>query len=97
VVDKVALGQVISEYFGFSCKFSFQRLLHNYHLSSVAGTIGKLGADVPSGLSLTPPQLPELLASYNKGFSADLQKHKRIETSEMILWDEVVDWEKNGN
>jgi hypothetical protein len=57
VVDKVALGQVFSEYFGFSCQFSFHRLLHtHYHLSSGAGTIGQLVADVPSGLSLTTPQ-----------------------------------------
>jgi hypothetical protein len=56
VVDKVALGHVFSEYFGFSCQFSFDRLLHTYHLSSGAGTIDQLMADVPSGLSLTPPQ-----------------------------------------
>jgi hypothetical protein len=56
VVDNVALGQVFSEYFGFPCPFSFHRLLHTHHLSSVAGTIGQLVADVPSGLSLTPPQ-----------------------------------------
>jgi hypothetical protein len=31
VVDEVALGQVISEYFGFSCQFSFHRLLHIHH------------------------------------------------------------------
>jgi hypothetical protein len=55
VVDKVALGQVSSEYFGFPCQFSFHRMLHTY-LSSWAGTIGQLVADVPSGLSLTPPQ-----------------------------------------
>jgi hypothetical protein len=54
VLDKVALGQVFSEYFGFPCQFSFHRLLHIYHLSSRAGTIGQLVADVPSGLSLTP-------------------------------------------
>jgi hypothetical protein len=55
VVDKVALGQVFSEYFRFPCQFSFHRLLHNHHhLSSGAGTIGQLVADVPSGLSLTP-------------------------------------------
>jgi hypothetical protein len=42
VVDKVALGQVFSEYFGFSCQFSFHQLLHNHHhLSSGAGTIGQ--------------------------------------------------------
>jgi hypothetical protein len=34
VVDKVALGQVFSEYFGFPCQFSFHQLLHNHpHLS----------------------------------------------------------------
>jgi hypothetical protein len=44
-------------YFGFPCQFSFHRLLHVHHyLSSGAGTIGKLVADVPSGFSLIPPQ-----------------------------------------
>jgi hypothetical protein len=57
VVDKVALGQVFSEYFGFSWQFLFHLLLHiHHHLSSGAGTIGQLVADVLSGLSLTPPQ-----------------------------------------
>jgi hypothetical protein len=42
VVDKVALGQVFSEYFGFPCQSSFHRLLHNHHhLSTGAGTIGQ--------------------------------------------------------
>jgi hypothetical protein len=52
----MALGQVFSEYFGFPCQFSFHRLLHTHHLSSGAGTIGRVLADVPGGLSLTPPQ-----------------------------------------
>jgi hypothetical protein len=56
VADKVALGQVFSEYFGFPCQFSFHRLLHTHHLPSGAGAIVKMVADVPSGLSLTPPQ-----------------------------------------
>jgi hypothetical protein len=56
VVDKVALGQVFSQYFDFPCQFSFHRLLHTHHLSSGAGTTGQLVAGVPSGLSLTPPQ-----------------------------------------
>jgi hypothetical protein len=57
VVDKVELGQVFSEYFGLPCQFSFHRLLHIHHLlSSGSGTKGKFVADVPSGLSLTPPQ-----------------------------------------
>jgi hypothetical protein len=56
LVDKVALGQVFSDYFGFPCQFSFHRLFHIHrHLSSGAGTIGELVAHVPSGFSLTPP------------------------------------------
>jgi hypothetical protein len=56
VVDKVALGQVFSEYFDFPYQFSFHRLLHIHHLLSGAGTVDQLVADVPSGLTLTPPQ-----------------------------------------
>jgi hypothetical protein len=56
VVKKVALEQVFSQYFGFPCQFSFHRLLHTHRLSSGAGTIGQLVADVLSGLSLTPPK-----------------------------------------
>jgi hypothetical protein len=52
-------GQVFTEYFGFPSQFSFHRLLHTHHLSSGAGTVGQLVADVPSGLSLTPPQETE--------------------------------------
>jgi hypothetical protein len=47
VMDKVALGQA------FPCQFSFHGLHHIHHLSSRAGTIGQLVADVPSELSLT--------------------------------------------
>jgi hypothetical protein len=56
VVDKLALGQVLSQYFCLPCQFSFRRLLQTHHLSSGAGTVGQLVAAVPSGLSLTPPQ-----------------------------------------
>jgi hypothetical protein len=56
VVDKVALGQVFSDYFSSPCQLSFHRLLHIHHLSSGAGTISQLLAEVPRGLSLTPPQ-----------------------------------------
>jgi hypothetical protein len=31
VVEKVALGQVFTKYFGFPCQFSFHRLLHTHH------------------------------------------------------------------
>jgi hypothetical protein len=55
VVDRVALGQVFSEYFGFPCQFLFHQILHT-HLSFGVGTIGQLVADVPIGLSLTLPK-----------------------------------------
>jgi hypothetical protein len=51
-VDKVALGQVFSKYFGFLFQFSFHRLLHTHHLSSGTGTIGRLVAVVLGGLIL---------------------------------------------
>jgi hypothetical protein len=78
VVDKVALAQVFSEYFGFPFQLSFHRLLHiNYHLSSVADAMRQLGVDVPSGLSFAPPKETKkkkkkkketnTLASYREG------------------------------
>jgi hypothetical protein len=54
VVEKLAVGQVFSEFFGFPCQFSFYRLLHTHHLSSGAGKTGQIVADVPSGISLSP-------------------------------------------
>jgi hypothetical protein len=57
VLNKVALGQVFSEYFRFPSQFSFHQLLQiHHHLPSGAGTIGQTVADVQSGLSVTPPQ-----------------------------------------
>jgi hypothetical protein len=55
VVDKVALVQVLSEYFGFPCKFSFHRLHYKHHLSPGAFTTGKKKkkiAAAPSGLRI---------------------------------------------
>jgi hypothetical protein len=31
VVDKVALGQIFSEYFGFPCQSSFHQFLHHHN------------------------------------------------------------------
>jgi hypothetical protein len=56
VVDKVVLGQAFSKYFDFPCRFSFHQMFHTHHFSSGADKVGQLVADVPSGLSLTPPQ-----------------------------------------
>jgi hypothetical protein len=52
VVDKVALGQVFSEYFGFPCHYLFHQLLLNHHPHIIWGWYNNL-AEVPSGLSLT--------------------------------------------
>jgi hypothetical protein len=42
MVDKVALGQDFSEYFGFAYQSSFHKFLYNqHHLSSGAGIIGQ--------------------------------------------------------
>jgi hypothetical protein len=48
MVDKVAMGQVFSDYFDFLCQFSFPQVPHtHHHLSSGAGTVGQKVADVP--------------------------------------------------
>jgi hypothetical protein len=52
-MDKVALGQFLPSRF-FPCQFLSLQIIHAY-LSSGAGAIGRLVADVPNGLSVTPP------------------------------------------
>jgi hypothetical protein len=53
----MALGQVFSEYFGFPCQLSFQRMFHtHHHLSSGTGTTGQTVAAVQTGFSLIQPQ-----------------------------------------
>jgi hypothetical protein len=54
MIDKIALGQVFSEVLRLPLPFSFHRLLQFHHLSSGAGTIGQLVADVPNGLKSHP-------------------------------------------
>jgi hypothetical protein len=55
VIDKVALGQVSSMYFGFPCQSSSHQMLHT-HLSSGAGKIGQAVTGVQSGPGLTTPK-----------------------------------------
>jgi hypothetical protein len=53
VVDKVALGQVSSEYFGFPCQFSFHRkILHPHnHPDRYKRTVNGRGVEwTPFGL-----------------------------------------------
>jgi hypothetical protein len=75
VVDKVALGQVFSKYLGLPRQFSFPQVLYN-HLSSGAGTIGQLVVDLPSGISLNPPQETKKIKShvYNSHYGLHLFK-----------------------
>jgi hypothetical protein len=51
VVDKVALGQVFSEYFGFLCQSSFHQLLHNH--------------PHPSGVCTISQKWPQYLGTYS--------------------------------
>jgi hypothetical protein len=56
VVDKVALGQVFSEYFGFPCQFLFHQMVHIHRLLFAAGTMGQLVTDVTSELCHRTPR-----------------------------------------
>jgi hypothetical protein len=63
VVDKVALGQVFSEYFSFPCQSSFHQLLHNHpHLSPGASTIGQKWPQY-KGLSPSPLAIKKIVTS----------------------------------
>jgi hypothetical protein len=59
MVDKVALGRVSSEYFGFPCQSSFHQILHHHNQPGLA-TIGQSVAAVPSEPSWTQPLHPQL-------------------------------------
>jgi hypothetical protein len=68
-----------SEYFGFPCQLLLHRLLHAHHISSGAGAIGQLVADVPSGLKSHPtprggkrPTFPINLSGVDTAFSSYL-------------------------
>jgi hypothetical protein len=51
VVDKVALGQVFFEYFGFPCQSSFHQFLHHHNYPGLA---------LPNGPNWTPPPPPPM-------------------------------------
>jgi hypothetical protein len=62
----------LSEQYGLPCQFSFHRLLHNHHhLLSGSGTMGQIVPDVPSGLSLTPPQEIKKILFYVSPFRSN--------------------------
>jgi hypothetical protein len=83
-VDKVALGQVFSEYFDFP----FHQMLHT-RLSSGSGTIHQLVADVPSGLSLTPSKETKqelfALSDISKSMAFELQGTGPLENGPLLF------------
>jgi hypothetical protein len=54
VVDKVALGRVFSEYFGFLCQSLFHQILHHHNHPGQA-TIDQSVAAVLDPVGLNPP------------------------------------------
>jgi hypothetical protein len=85
VVDKVALGQVFSEYFGFPCKSSFHQLLHNHpHLSSGADTIGQ---KCPQYKGLSPT--PLAIKNSNSAIFAKFSKLNTNDTNTIVVIEKV--------
>jgi hypothetical protein len=95
LVDRVSLGQVFSEYFDFPCQFSYYQILHA-HLSSGAGTIGQIVADVPRGLSLTPPQeiKKKVVITWVGKWKESPCGFKEI--SNMAIWVLIIRWKYNS-
>jgi hypothetical protein len=67
VVDREALGQVSSKYFGFPRQFSLYRLLHTHHLSSGAGIIGQWPMYQMNSVSPHPKKLKKKTAYVKEG------------------------------
>jgi hypothetical protein len=87
VVDKVVLGQVSSEYFGFPCQSLFHQLLHNHpDLSSGACTIGPEVAGVPSVLSPTP-----LIINNNKYYGNEDASSSANDVGRYVIVRKLVD------
>lgn len=78
VMDIVA----VSEYYDFMCQ-SFHQLLHAHHLSSGDGTIGQTESEVPSGVSLTPPQ--ESIKKLGRVLQGFEFRHLQTSTKKILL------------
>jgi hypothetical protein len=77
MLDKVALGQVFFQYFGFHCQLSHYLLHTLRHPSSGTGTFGQRVADVPSELNLIPPkQTWKKQSVFNFEFSLNFRLEK---------------------
>jgi hypothetical protein len=87
VVDKVALGQVFSEYFGFPCQSSFHQLLHSHpHLSSGACTIGQKWPQYP--VDLVPTQEEKKSGANNVNFHVNFML-EQIEEKRYIFYNRL--------
>jgi hypothetical protein len=60
-------------------------VLHTHYLSSGAGAISQLVADVPSGLGLTPPQETKIRGIYGKGVLESQVLHNVGECRHFVL------------
>jgi hypothetical protein len=67
VVDKMALGQVFFEYFGFPCTIFIPPNSPSSPQSPGAGTISHSVADVPNGPSMdsTPNYANKIIVEFN--------------------------------
>jgi hypothetical protein len=95
MVNKMVLEQVFSEYFDFSCQFSFHQLLHT-HLSSPSGTgiVGPLVAGVASGLTnqLVNLKLTKCLLLHVAHTSSKCKELNKL----VIGYRSIQKWFKNG-
>jgi hypothetical protein len=69
MVDKVAVGQVFSEYFGFPCQSSFQQFLHDHHHLSAAGTVGHIGLEIMQLQNI-------VIADFKNNLKSYIQEHQ---------------------
>jgi hypothetical protein len=84
VVDKAALGQVSSEYFGFPCQ-PFHRLLHTlHHPSSGDGTIDETVVAVPNGHS---PRFISFYCSIVCFYAAGFEAFTALTMKNAVFWD----------
>jgi hypothetical protein len=76
VVDKVALGQVFCEYFGFPCQSSFHQLLHNHPTSNKKTCFCiRERADAQS-INLVPSALVLACAQLDSGIAQQQKQNK---------------------
>jgi hypothetical protein len=79
VVDKMALRQVFSEYFGFPCQSSFHQLLHNHPHPDVAAVPGDVS---PTPLKKKYMKTKETVNVANTDTELNEQNFEKVDTFE---------------